>query len=169
LTAVRRAPAARSRSIAAAGEVSAAFRHYADRGVFRGFHAAPAPRGRLQFTFTWLLGRPMTAVFDPSSATLTFRTLFPALPARSPAAGSIRDEIASRTSRTVPAHKRLDPRRAELAWKVDRSGGSLMITVRGRHGEYAVRYALNLVNDLFLVLHEKYPDYLIEQFGLREE
>jgi hypothetical protein len=33
----------------------------------------------------------------------------------------------------------------------------------------AVSQLLNLVNELFLVLHEAYPEYLVAQFGLSAE
>ena len=46
---------------------------------------------------------------------------------------------------------------------------SLTLTVRARHHEYAVRSALALVNDLFLLLHQSYPEYLIERFGASTE
>ena len=41
--------------------------------------------------------------------------------------------------------------------------------MRGRHHQYAVKAALNLINDLFLLLHEAYPEYLVEHFGLSTE
>ena len=47
--------------------------------------------------------------------------------------------------------------------------GRLVVTVRGRNHAYAVRHVLNLVNELFLYLHESYPEYLIERFGLSPE
>jgi hypothetical protein len=46
---------------------------------------------------------------------------------------------------------------------------SLTLAIRGRHHEYAVRNALNLVNELFLLLRQTYPDYLIEHFGASAE
>jgi ABC-type Zn2+ transport system substrate-binding protein/surface adhesin len=33
----------------------------------------------------------------------------------------------------------------------------------------AVSQLLNLVNELFLVLHEAYPEYLVSHFGLSAE
>jgi len=37
------------------------------------------------------------------------------------------------------------------------------------HHAYAVQRGLNLVNQLFLFLQERYPEYLIEHFGLPAE
>ena len=41
--------------------------------------------------------------------------------------------------------------------------------IRGHHHAYAVKKALNLVNELFLSLQEKHPEYLIEHFGWSTE
>jgi hypothetical protein len=46
---------------------------------------------------------------------------------------------------------------------------SLTLTIRGEHYEYAVRSGLDLVNELFLLLHESYPDYLVQHFGLSSD
>jgi hypothetical protein len=32
-----------------------------------------------------------------------------------------------------------------------------------------VKTALNLINDMFVALHEYHPEYLIEQFGMSPE
>ena len=69
----------------------------------------------------------------------------------------------------LAAHKRLDARRATVASSLRGNDWSLTMKVRGSNYEYATRAALNLVNELFLLLHERYPDYLIERFGLSAE
>jgi hypothetical protein len=50
-----------------------------------------------------------------------------------------------------------------------RGDWSLTVTVRGRNHEYAVQRALNLINELFLFLHESHPEYLVRHFGLSPE
>jgi hypothetical protein len=149
--------------------VSTALQRYADRGVFRGFKADARPGGRLDFTFTWLTRRPFSARFDARSNALTFRSLFPGLAPRPDIAGALRAVVDSRTGRGIPAHKRLDARRAVLTWSVRRGDAWLRVAIRGAHHEYAVRHVLNLINELFLALQETYPDYLIEHFGLSSE
>ena len=69
----------------------------------------------------------------------------------------------------VDQRKRLDARRAKAACLVRRGDFSLTMSIRGQYYEYAVQKALNLVNELFLLLHETYPDYMIEHFGLSAE
>ena len=149
--------------------VSAALRTYADRGVFRGFRATPTTRGRIEYSFQWLLRRPLHAVFDPRRSVVTFAALFPGVEGGSPMAGELGALVASRTRRTLPAHKRLDARRARLSCAIRRGDWSLAVHIRGANHEYAVRNALNLINELFVLLQERYPEYLVERFGLSTE
>jgi len=148
-------------------EPTATLSAYADRGVFRGFSATPASRGRVEYEFTWLTRRPMRAVFDPRARTLAFPALFPAIPAD--AAKDLTAIVRSRGGRSVPAHKRIDGRRARMAAAMRSGAFALTVEVRGANQDYAVKAALNLVNDLFVALHEHHPAYLVEQFGLSTE
>jgi hypothetical protein len=77
--------------------------------------------------------------------------------------------VRSRTARGQPAHKRVDARRASLSGSVKEGDWSLVVHIRGANHAYAVQRALNLVNELFLLLHESHPEYLIERFGLSPE
>lgn len=142
---------------------------YADRGVFRGLVVREGGRGRLVAEFVWLLRRPMTMTFDPVRAVLQFPRLMPGV-GRDPAiVADLETLIAERTGRGVPAHKRVDARRARLSSRVARGDLSMGIAVRGDNHEYALRRLLNLINELFLLLHETYPDYLVAEFGLSTE
>jgi hypothetical protein len=149
--------------------VTAALQAYADRGVFRGFRATSAARGRVEYEFVWLLGRTIRATFDTARGTLAFPALLPAVEPGSPMARALDALVRSRTERSVAAHKRIDARKASASRTVRRSDWSLIVTIRGANHEYAVQRALNLINELFLALHEGYPEYLIEQFGLSPE
>lgn len=137
--------------------------------MFRGFRAEPGTRGRVEYRFIWLLRRPMHAVFDARRGVLTFPALFPGVDASSAMAAELRSIVAARSDRTVPVHKRLDARRVRLSSVVRGGGWSLALQIRGANHEYAVRAALNLINELFVALHDRYPDYLIERFGLSAE
>ncbi len=149
--------------------MSAALQQYADRGVFRGFRATPGPRGRVEYRFMWLLRRPMHAVFDPRRGMLTFATLFPGVDASSEMVAGLKALVASRSKTGQPAHKRIDARRARLSCATRKGDWSLSVQIRGANHEYAVRRALNLINELFVSLHDEYQDYLIERFGLSTE
>ncbi|HKY87604.1 MAG TPA: hypothetical protein VJL90_12650, partial [Pseudorhodoplanes sp.] len=59
--------------------VTAALQAYSDRGVFRSFRATPAARARVTYQFAWLTRRPLDAVFDSRTNTLTFPALLPTL------------------------------------------------------------------------------------------
>jgi hypothetical protein len=149
--------------------VTTALQTYADRGVFRGFRATPLRRGRVEYQFLWQLRRSTRAVLDVRRGRLTFPGLFPGVEARSALVSALDALVASRTSSRLPAHKRVDARRARVSATLRRGEWSLLIDIRGRNAEYAVQRALNLINELFVALHESYPDYLIERFGLSVE
>ena len=142
---------------------------YADRGVFRGLTAESLPGGRARFTFTWLTRRPMALHVDREATRLRFVDLLTQVDGRSSMGRDLAALIAARTSRTLPTHRRLDVRRASVEASTRKGAWSLVVTAHGTAHAYAIRYALNLVNDVFLLLHEKYPDYLIEHFGLSAE
>jgi hypothetical protein len=111
----------------------------------------------------------MHAVFDARRGVLSFPSLFPGVARPSPKASGLDAIVRDSSSSRQPAHKRLDGRRVRVTGTVRRGDWWLVITVRGRNHAYAVQRALNLVNDLFLFLHESHPEYLIEHFGLSPE
>jgi hypothetical protein len=117
----------------------------------------------------WLLRRPMHAVFDTRRAVLTFPRLFPSVTAASAMGRELAALVRSRSGSEQPAHKRIDARRARITSVVRKGDWSLVVTIRGGNHEYAVRHALNLVNELFLALHAGHPDYLVEHFGMSTE
>jgi hypothetical protein len=147
--------------------MTAAFRRYADRGVFRGFRATPGPRGRVEYQFQWLTRIPMHAQF--SRGVLTFAAVLPQVSIQPRLGAELKQIAADRSSRAVPAHKRIDARRARLSASVRGGDFSLAIAVRGANHEYAVKQALNLINELFVFLHESHPGYLVEHFGISTE
>jgi hypothetical protein len=147
--------------------VTEALQAYADRGVFRGFRAAPAARGRIEFEFTWLTRRPIHAVFDTRIRSLGFPQLLPSL--GNAAAVDVAEVVRARAGRGVPAHKRIDARRARLSGAKRLGAYSISIGIRGANHDYAVRTALSVINDIFVTLQERHPEYLIEHFGMSAE
>ena len=162
-----RATSARGREAAAV--ITATLQQYADRGVFRGFRAEQGRGGRVRYTFSWLTRVPMSVVFDPARNVLSFPAAFHGIEPRSPIVGDLKAMIEGRSDRRLPAHKRLDLRKARVACSRRKDTVSLALTIKGTHHEYAVRNALNLVNELFLLLHQTYPEYLIDHFGASPE
>jgi hypothetical protein len=149
--------------------VTAALQKYADRGVFRGFSANQVRGGRYEYIFRWLAPRSFTLSYDPARRVLAFKSLFPRLAGRSAIVKELRALVDERATRRVPAHKRLDARKARASCAVRGGSFALTMTIAGRNEAYAVSQLLNLVNELFLVLHETYPDYLVAEFGLSAE
>ena len=147
--------------------VTAALQAYADRGVFRGFRATPASRGRVEYRFLWLTRKPVRAMFEPRRGALRFPSLFPGIDRAS--AAELRSIVTSRANRDQPAHKRLDSRRARITGTVRGGDFSLAVDIRGGNHAYAVSKALNLINECFLELHEGHPEYLVERFGISTE
>lgn len=147
--------------------VGAALQAYADRGVFRGFRATPALRGRVEYQFLWLTRKPMAATFDSRRRVLSFPSLFPGVDTAT--AAQLKSMVASRSDRDQPDHKRLDARRARLIGTVRKGDFSLAIEIRGRNHAYAVAKALNVINELFVMLHERHPEYLVHAFGISAE
>lgn len=147
--------------------VTDAFQSYADRGVFRGLRATPATRGRIVFEFKWLTKKPMRADFDARTGTLRFPDLLPDI--SKVAAAEMSAVIEARTKRGVPAHKRLDGRKARFAGTTRKAAFSLTATVRGDNHAYTVKTALNVINEMFVTLQERHPEYLIEHFGMSAE
>ena len=108
----------------------------------------------------------MRAVFDRGGV-LSFPALLPQAP---PAiVVEMKAMVAARSTRAVPDHKRIDARRAKLSAVVRKGDLSLSVDMRGRNQEYAVSKALNLINEMFVALHEGHPDYLVEHFGISQE
>lgn len=147
--------------------VTESLRSYADRGVFRGFRATPAVRGRTAYDFKWLTKKVVHAEFDPRTNTLSFPDVFPAIDKAT--AADLAAVIDARSKRGVPDHKRFDGRRAKFAGTVRKGAFSLAVVVRGNNHEYAVKTALSLINEMFVALQEHHPEYLIEQFGMSAE
>ena len=77
--------------------------------------------------------------------------------------------IAERSTRAVPDHKRVDARRARVTGRVRNGDVSLSVEIRGSNQQYAVSKTLNLINEMFVALHERHPDYLVEHFGISQE
>ena len=147
--------------------VTAALQAYADRGVFRGFRATALARKRIEYQFLWLTRKPMTAVFDPATKRLTFASVLPQIDRQ--AAARMKAVVEQRSARHQPEHKRVDARRGRISGAVRKGDFSISAEIRGSNHDYTVSKALNVINELFVTLHEHHPDYLVERFGISTE
>jgi hypothetical protein len=148
--------------------VTAVLQSYADRGVFRGFNITASPRG-CRFDFLWLTRRPISLVFTPSRRLLVFDRLFPGADQVPGVVDAIRSTVRSASSANRPHHRRLDARRGKIVCRFADGHGSLRVSFISPDGAPTVRVALVVVNDVFLTLHECFPDYLITYFGASAE
>jgi hypothetical protein len=160
---------ARVRSRNSTDVITDILQKYADRGVFRGFQTATRSGGRREYRFIWLIDQPFTLTFDPRSNRLACVKLFAKIGRTTPLASDLQAAVRERTTPAVPPHKRVDARRARLEPAIRNGAFSIALTIRGANHEDAVRKLLNLVNELFLLLRERYPDYLSAQFGMSTE
>ena len=147
--------------------VTEVLQKYADRGVFRGFRATALAGGRVEYRFVWLTKKPMSAIFDPKRRRLTFPSVLPRVDR--PIAADMKAIVDARHSRSVPTHKRIDARKCRIAAAVRKGALSLTVDIRGDNHDYAVSRALNMINEMFVALHEHHPGYLIERFGISTE
>lgn len=152
-----------------ASQLTAALQSYADRGVFRGFRVDGGAGGRTDYFFTWLTRTPMRLRYDPLRHQLRFVDLLPRVSSYPGLPEDLRRLVLEHQSRAVPEHRRIDGRRVKLATAVRAGNFSLTLSVRGAHAAYAVQRGVNLVNQLFLLLQARYPEYLIQCFGFSQE
>ena len=111
----------------------------------------------------------MSLTFDPAASTLTFNRLLPDVARASPLLAEVQEFIGSRSARTVPAHRRLDPRRVTARCVYRRRSVSVVLDVMSRHEAYAVQKGVNLVHEIFTLLRASHPEYLWAAFGLPAE
>jgi hypothetical protein len=111
----------------------------------------------------------MRATFDKRRGVLSFPVLFPRAAETPGLVAELKSMVESRSTRAVPAHKRVDARRARIALAVRHGALSLSVRIRGMNHEYAARHALNVINEMFVALHQSYPEYLVEHFGISGE
>lgn len=142
---------------------------YADRGVFRGFTERPVRAGRYSFRFLWLGREPFTLTYEPATGTLTFTNVLPHVPIRSQLYAALKQFIEGRSSTRLPAHRRIDSRRARANCAGRRGTMLIQVVAKPRHHAYAATKAINLVHELFLHLHTYFPEYLWEHYDVAQE
>ncbi len=146
-------------------EVRESLQVYADRGIFRGFNEVRPGR----FSFVWLLQHQMELNLDTTRHVLRFRQLLPGITADSPMYTELKSFIAERHDKQLPDHRRIDRRRAEVTCSNRGGFVSISLQVKNNQYTYGVSKIVNLVHELFVLLRESYPDYLVENFDIPQE
>ena len=142
---------------------------YADRGVFRGYAERPPRAGRHYFRFLWLAPEPFSLTYEPASGTLTFTNVLPHVRARSELAAELRRFIEGRSAPALPAHRRIDRRRARPGCSNRRGTLQVHVVAKPGHHAYGVTKSVNLVHEIFLHLHSYFPEYLWEHYDVAQD
>ena len=111
----------------------------------------------------------MSLVYTPTTGIFVFRNLLPNVTARSPLHRDLQAFVAARASPRLPAHRRVDRRRARIRCVLSRGAVSLELVATRNHHEYGVNRVVNLVHEIFVYLHAYHPEYMWQNFDAPEE
>ena len=142
---------------------------YADRGVFRGFDEVKSRNGKQAFKFVWLGNRRLEFNLDAENRILSFNKLLPNVPSKSALYSDLNRFVKSRSDRSVPKHRRVEPRYAEVTCTNRRGDVSIALKVVNNRYEYGLNRLVNLAHEIFVQLNDKYADYMSENFDLPQE
>jgi hypothetical protein len=142
---------------------------YADRGVFRGFAESAGHGSKAIFAFSWLEDAPFTIVMDDKRDALIMKDVLPNVPAQSDLYTDLKSFVSARSDATLPAHRRVDPKRAEV--RLFNRAGAVTVELKVKHNQYAygVGRLLRTAQEIFGHLHMYHPQYLWENFDVPEE
>jgi len=144
-------------------------RGYVERGVLRSVSHEKRRGTRTGFTMIWHHGRSFQ--LELSSGAVSFPALLPGVTSGSPMAKDLRAFLRRFETEEVPAHRRIDPRKARLRVAVRRGRVSLGLSVKHGEYDYCTRRLVHLVQEVFMVFlpDGPYHDYRIETLGLDPE
>lgn len=152
--------------------VRALLQHYATRGAFRSFSEVARASGQLvEFQFLWFRDVRFRVTYNPSTRTLTFVDLLPAVPARSAMDRHLRTFTASRSDKSVPEHRRVDLRKVGVSVVNRQNAISVVFALKPRQIEYGTRKAVHLIHEVLMdfLNDSQYVEYNIEHFNLNPE
>lgn len=139
---------------------------YANRGVLRNFQAEAGGAADAEFGFLWMNHKPMRLQWKASSRTLVFRDLAPNVPSRGPMDREIKRFVSGLTSPDLPAHRRVNPADFEIFSENRRSNVSIGLRLAEDVSEAeAAETLMQVAHEVFLFLHDRWLDYMHEEFG----
>jgi hypothetical protein len=106
---------------------------------------------------------------DTGKNVLRFKQLLPGIPVGSALYTELKGFIKERHASSLPSHRRVDRRRAEVSCSNRRGFVSVSLTVKNNQYAYGVKRIVNLVHELFLHLRNAHPEYLAENFDVPQE
>ncbi len=144
-------------------------REYANRGVFRGFAESAGRDNKTVFAFTWIEDTQFDLVVDRDRDTLVLKDVLPNVPAKSDLYADLKSFMSARSDKSLPAHRRVDPGRAEVRMVNRRGAITVELTVKRNQFTYGVGKLLRTAQELFGHLHMYHPQYLWENFDVPAE
>ena len=144
-------------------------RPYVDRGVFRSFAETRQRGGKIRFSFVWLEQSPFLLVVDPLKDTLILKDILHHVPPRSDLYAAVKRYVQDRYDKSLPAHRAIDPTRADVKTTYSKGNVSLVWKVKRNQHAYAVKRSLNLLNEIFVLLHTEFFEYMVENFDASQE
>lgn len=155
-------------ALAPVEQVARILEGYANRGVFRGFSRGPARAGKATYKMLWHRDRFFELVLDPVRNTMRFPVVLPEVPASSSMYREYKEFVESRFDKSLPEHRRIDPKKAVIKLSNRDGNVALTLTLKGGDYDYATRKLIHLVHETFMVfLYDgRYYDYLVDTFDL---
>ncbi len=133
---------------------------YASRGLLRNFQAVSG-----DFGFLWMNHKPMRLQWKPQTRTLVFRDVAPNVPSRSPMDREIRAFLSGLASADRPPHRRVDPAQFELFAENRKSQVSIGLRLKDGSEAEAAEKLMLVIHEVFLMLHDRWLEYMHEEFG----
>jgi hypothetical protein len=154
--------------VAAPGAVLAVLEAYVERGLFRSLRTLNASETGQAFRFKWHYGRDFHLVVDRPQNLVAFVDAFPATKPNGTLHREMATFVAAMANPKVPAHRRIDAKRAQIACPVSNDRMSIAAKAIDGSFDYATRCLIQTMNEIyfdFLPNSNHYP-YQVAQLGL---
>ena len=141
---------------------------YASRGLLRSLLRSETGPDKPEFRFLWFRDREFNLHVDQRAARIRLDGVLRDVAPRSRMDRELRAWIRSRQDPQLPAHRRIDPRRASVALRNSSGQLSLSLSCLDLDWEYATRRLVHLLNELYVdvLARAQYFDWLVESFEL---
>lgn len=127
------------------------------KGVFRQLKTTEA-EGATNYRFGWLSRlQAFSLRYSHKDETLAFKNVFPDITAEVEL--YLNNLLKRMTGDAVPAHRRIETDKVELALVNNDGSGDLVMKINGDNHEYAIRRLVNLVNEMYQGLQLTHADY----------
>jgi hypothetical protein len=144
---------------------------YAERAVFRGFHAQPVRNGVASFRMVWHRDRIFDLVVDTRRKTIFVPVVLPEVPVRSALWRDFKAFVRSHHDSSLPNHRRVEKSKARLRCANVRKNVSLTVAVQDGDYGYALQRLIHLVHETYLIFLTggAYQDYLVGVLGAQAD